>query len=38
MTDHPLYDIAVLVAHVFVVGMSIAAFVAVPILLALALL
>jgi hypothetical protein len=38
MPNHPLYDFAVLVAHVFVVGMSIAAFVAVPILLALALL
>jgi len=38
MTSHPLYDIAVLLAHVFVVGMSIAAFVTVPILLAVALL
>ena len=38
MTNHPLYDLAVLFAHIFVVGMSIAAFAAVPILLALALL
>ena len=34
MTKHPLYDLAVLIAHVFVVGMSIAVFVAVPIPLA----
>jgi hypothetical protein len=38
MTNHPLYDIAVVIAHIFVVGMSVAAFVAVPVLLALALL
>ena len=38
MTNHPLYDIAAVIAHIFVVGMSIAAFVAVPILLAIALL
>lgn len=36
--DHPLYDIAVVIAHLFVVGMSVAAFAAVPILLAIALL
>jgi hypothetical protein len=38
MTNHPLCHLAVLIAHVFVVGMSIAAFVAVPVLLAFALL
>ncbi len=38
MTNHPLFDLAVLISHVFVVGMSTAAFVAVPILLALAVL
>ena len=38
MTTHPLYDIAVVIAHIFVVGMSVAAFVAVPILLVIALL
>lgn len=37
MTNHPLFDLAVLISHVFVVGMSMAAFVAVPILLAIAL-
>lgn len=36
--NHPLYDIAVVIAHLFVVGMSVAAFAAVPILLAIALL
>jgi hypothetical protein len=38
MTNHPLYDIAVVIAHIFVVGMSVAAFAAVPILLVIALL
>jgi hypothetical protein len=36
--NHPIYDIAVVIAHIFVVGMSIAAFAAVPILLVVALL
>jgi len=38
MTNHPLFDIAARIAHIFVVGMSIAAFAAVPIVLAIALL
>jgi hypothetical protein len=32
MTNHPLYDIAVVIAHIFVVGMSVAAVAAVPII------
>jgi hypothetical protein len=38
MTNHPLYDIAVVIAHIFVVRMSVAAVAAVPILLIIALL
>lgn len=38
MTNHPLYDLAVLFSHIFVVGMSIAAVAAVPIMIAIALL
>jgi hypothetical protein len=38
MTNHPYYDLAVLFARIFVVGMSIAAVVAVPIMIAIALL
>jgi hypothetical protein len=38
MTNHPLYDIAAALARMFVLGMTITAFVAVPILLAVALL
>jgi hypothetical protein len=36
--NHPLYDIAAALARIFVVGMTITAFVAVPIMLAIALL
>ena len=38
MTNHPLYDVAAALARIFVVGMTITAFVAVPIMLAIALL
>ena len=38
MTNHPLYDIAAALARIFVVGMTITAFVAVPIMLTIALL
>jgi hypothetical protein len=38
MTNHPLYDMAAAFARIFVLGMTIAAFVAVPIMLAVALL
>jgi hypothetical protein len=38
MTNHPLSDIAAALARMFVLGMTITAFVAVPILLAVALL
>ena len=38
MTNHPLYDIASAFARIFVVGMTITAFVAVPVMLAIALL
>ena len=36
MTKHPLYDMAAALARVFVVGMTISAFLAVPIMLAVA--
>jgi hypothetical protein len=38
MTNHPFYDLAVLFAHIFVVGLSITAVAAVPIMVAIALL
>ena len=38
MTNHPLYDIAAALARIFVVGMTITAFIAVPIMLTIALL
>jgi hypothetical protein len=38
MTNHPLYDIAAALARIFVVVMTVTAFVAVPIMLAIALL
>jgi hypothetical protein len=38
MTNHPLYDIAAVLGRIFVVGMTITAFVAVPVMLAIALL
>ena len=38
MKNHPLYDLAALFGEIFVVGISVAAFAAVPILLAFALL
>ena len=38
MTNHPLYDLAAAFARIVVVGMTITAFVAVPIMLAIALL
>ena len=36
MTNHPLYDIAAVLARILVVGMTITAFVAVPVMLAIA--
>jgi hypothetical protein len=38
MTNHPLYDFAAMLARIFVVGMTVTAFVAVPVMLAIALL
>jgi hypothetical protein len=36
MTNHPLYDLAAAFGRIFVIGMTITAFVAVPIMLAIA--
>jgi len=38
MTKHPFYDLAEALARVFVVGMTVTAFLAVPVMLAIALL
>jgi hypothetical protein len=38
MTKHPFYDIAEALARVFVLGMTITAFLAVPVMLAIAIL